>query len=46
MLNTLRAKYPGVLIIGYGHIGDGNIHINICLKPGQKVEIKDEEVFK
>lgn len=46
MVNTLRSKYPGVLIIGYGHIGDGNIHINICLKPGQNVEIKDQIVFE
>ena len=34
------------LIIGYGHIGDGNIHINLCAKPDQKVDIKDEVVFK
>lgn len=36
MLKTLRAKYQGLLVIGYGHIGDGNIHINICAKDGQK----------
>lgn len=46
LLLTLRSKYPGILIIGYGHIGDGNIHINICVKEGQHVEITDEEVFK
>lgn len=42
MVNNLRKKYPGILIMGYGHIGDGNIHINMCAKEGQKVEIKDE----
>ena len=46
LMHTLRDKYPGILIIGYGHIGDGNIHINICVKEGQQVEITDEEVFK
>jgi len=46
MVNTLRSIYPNILIIGYGHIGDGNIHINLCAKPDQKVDIKDEVVFK
>lgn len=41
MLKALRKTYPGVLIIGYGHIGDGNIHINICVKPGQKIDLVD-----
>jgi FAD/FMN-containing dehydrogenase len=42
----LREKNPGVLIIGYGHIGDGNIHINICVKEGQKVEMTEGEIFQ
>lgn len=46
MVNTLRKIYPNVLIIGYGHIGDGNIHINICVKGDQKIDIMDEVVFK
>lgn len=46
LVQTLRNKYPGILIISYGHIGDGNVHINICVKPGQTVAISDEEVFK
>jgi FAD/FMN-containing dehydrogenase len=26
----LRAKYPGVRVINYGHLGDGNLHYNIA----------------
>ena len=46
MLNKLRQRYPSLLVIGYGHIGDGNIHINLCMKAGQNIEINDEDVFK
>lgn len=24
--------------MGYGHIGDGNLHINICIKKGQEFD--------
>jgi FAD/FMN-containing dehydrogenase len=35
-------------VIGYGHIGDGNLHLNICLERGKTFEEKDifEEVVK
>lgn len=46
MLSKLRSIYPDLLIMGYGHIGDGNIHINLCAKPDTKVEIKNEDVFR
>jgi FAD/FMN-containing dehydrogenase len=26
----LRAKYPGIRIINFGHLGDGNLHYNIA----------------
>jgi FAD/FMN-containing dehydrogenase len=42
IMNVLRKKNPGILVIGYGHIGDGNIHINICVKQGQKVLMTEE----
>lgn len=33
--------------MGYGHIGDGNIHINICVKDGDKqTKIDDAELFR
>ena len=28
---ALRAAYPGVRIVAFGHIGDGNIHYNISM---------------
>jgi len=31
-------------IFGYGHIGDGNLHVNIILKEGQ--EFKDSYIFE
>jgi hypothetical protein len=34
MLTQLREK-TNALVMGYGHIGDGNLHVNICLKDGQ-----------
>lgn len=30
----IRAKYPGVRIINFGHLGDGNLHYNIAPPPG------------
>jgi FAD/FMN-containing dehydrogenase len=30
----LRAQYPGVRIINFGHLGDGNLHYNIAPPPG------------
>jgi FAD/FMN-containing dehydrogenase len=28
-------KIAGGYTIGYGHIGDGNLHLNICLPKGK-----------
>jgi FAD/FMN-containing dehydrogenase len=30
----IRAKYPGVRIINFGHLGDGNLHYNIAPPEG------------
>ena len=30
----MRAKYPGVRIINFGHLGDGNLHYNIAPPEG------------
>jgi FAD/FMN-containing dehydrogenase len=30
----IRQKYPGVRIINFGHLGDGNLHYNIAPPPG------------
>jgi len=40
----LRNYLPTTPILGYGHIGDGNLHINICTKNNERVD--DEEIFK
>ena len=29
---TLNNKYPGIRIVAFGHMGDGNIHYNVSLK--------------
>ena len=36
---TIKAE-----IMGYGHIGDGNIHINMIIKEGE--EAQDRKVFE
>ncbi len=33
---ALRASYPGVRIVAFGHIGDGNIHYNISMLDAEK----------
>ncbi|MDD4912927.1 MAG: FAD-binding oxidoreductase [Sideroxydans sp.] len=33
---ALRAAYPGVRIVAFGHIGDGNIHYNISMLDAAK----------
>jgi len=31
---ALQRKYPGVRVVAFGHIGDGNIHYNLFHPPG------------
>jgi len=33
---ALRATYPGVRIVAFGHIGDGNIHYNLSMLDASK----------
>jgi FAD/FMN-containing dehydrogenase len=33
---ALRAAYPGIRIVAFGHIGDGNIHYNISMLDAAK----------
>ncbi len=42
MEELIQNKYPGFEIALFGHIGDGNLHLNI-LKPN---EMKDEIFFQ
>lgn len=47
MMKFLRHKYSNTVVLGYGHIGDGNIHINICVKKGDSTTVVDDvEIFK
>jgi FAD/FMN-containing dehydrogenase len=32
--SLMRQQYPGVRIINFGHLGDGNLHYNIAPPPG------------
>ncbi|MBU3614397.1 FAD-binding oxidoreductase [Polynucleobacter sp. Latsch14-2] len=34
----VRAKYPGVRIINFGHLGDGNLHYNIAPPEGSDAQ--------
>jgi FAD/FMN-containing dehydrogenase len=34
----IKAKYPGVRIINFGHLGDGNLHYNVA--PPEGVDFK------
>jgi len=38
---ALQQDFPGVRIVAYGHVGDGNLHYNISKPPGA-----EDEVFK
>lgn len=44
LTKQLREKLPGVLVLNYGHIGDGNIHINLCSE--SKVCLEDREFYE
>ena len=36
-----------MIVMGYGHIGDGNIHINFCsTDSGAIKELDEEEIYK
>jgi FAD/FMN-containing dehydrogenase len=45
---ALTARYPGVRIVAFGHIGDGNIHFNAAAPAGAPPEpfiARQEEVY-
>ena len=47
MMKFLRKKYSRTVVLGYGHIGDGNIHINICVKKNDtETKVDDVEIFE
>ena len=33
--DTVRQKLPNAVIVAFGHLGDGNIHYNLSLPPGE-----------
>lgn len=35
---------PDALVLSYGHIGDGNLHLSFCHH--EKVTVNDEEMYK
>ena len=38
---ALQQAFPGVRVVAYGHVGDGNLHYNISKPPGS-----DDAPFK
>jgi len=42
LVADLRKKLQTV-VMGYGHIGDSNIHVNIIAKEGQTID--EQEVY-
>jgi FAD/FMN-containing dehydrogenase len=45
----LRARLPGVRIVAFGHVGDGNIHFNAAAAPGADAEAfvaRQEEIYR
>lgn len=40
----MRKSYPELHIVGYGHIGDGNLHVNICTKNNETID--EANLFK
>jgi FAD/FMN-containing dehydrogenase len=45
---ALHARYPGVRVVAFGHIGDGNIHFNATAAAGAVAEefiARQEEVY-
>jgi FAD/FMN-containing dehydrogenase len=39
LIARLRATSPGVRIPSFGHVGDGNIHVNLMLDPADPVAV-------
>ena len=44
MRQRLR-HHPGVEVVGYGHMGDGNLHLNISLSEWRDEVVRDIEPF-
>ena len=44
LIARLRATSPGVRIPSFGHVGDGNIHVNIMLDPADPVALASARV--
>jgi FAD/FMN-containing dehydrogenase len=36
--NILQEHFPGIQIINFGHLGDGNLHYNVCAPIGASKE--------
>lgn len=41
--SLIRARYPGIRIINFGHLGDGNLHYNIAPPLGSDPKIFNEQ---
>jgi D-2-hydroxyglutarate dehydrogenase len=34
LVEAMRARLPGTRVVGYGHVGDGNLHLNVSSPRG------------
>ena len=41
MKPTLESLLPGVRLVTYGHVGDGNLHYNLSAPPGDDAALLD-----
>jgi hypothetical protein len=39
IVEAMRARLPGTRIVGYGHVGDGNLHLNVSSPRGPDAAI-------
>jgi D-2-hydroxyglutarate dehydrogenase len=37
-------EIPDAVVVGYGHVGDGNVHLNIVLPGARRGEVRAEDV--
>jgi D-2-hydroxyglutarate dehydrogenase len=43
LVETVRQRvqhFPGIKVVGYGHVGDGNLHLNVSSPSGYNKELE------
>jgi D-2-hydroxyglutarate dehydrogenase len=42
----VTAEIPDAVVVGFGHVGDGNVHLNIVLPGARRGEVRADDVEK